>query len=203
MAQEEEPLVGSDGEDESDIEQPQNIEVLPPPKPKSALKKTVKIDAGEAKAKPPLPDHPNLETLDLSKLDGKSPEIIARQATVNIGTIGHVAHGKSTVVKVRYADNVTLHFFLSKYLTRTSRLFQVYRPSDSRTSWKGTSQSSSVMRMQRFTNAATKAALDRHVIDHSKAIKRWIHPVKEKGVLANTSFYGMFHSSIALVTTFL
>ena len=28
-----------------------------------------------------------------------TPEIIARQATINIGTIGHVAHGKSTVVK--------------------------------------------------------------------------------------------------------
>src|SRR5205085_6510426 len=28
-----------------------------------------------------------------------TPEIISRQATINIGTIGHVAHGKSTVVK--------------------------------------------------------------------------------------------------------
>ncbi|KAJ8608357.1 hypothetical protein MRB53_039697 [Persea americana] len=28
-----------------------------------------------------------------------SPEIMSRQATINIGTIGHVAHGKSTVVK--------------------------------------------------------------------------------------------------------
>lgn len=27
------------------------------------------------------------------------PEIISRQATINLGTIGHVAHGKSTVVK--------------------------------------------------------------------------------------------------------
>lgn len=41
---------------------------------------------------------------DLSKLDPASltpntPEIISRQATINIGTIGHVAHGKSTVVK--------------------------------------------------------------------------------------------------------
>lgn len=27
------------------------------------------------------------------------PEIIKNQATINIGTIGHVAHGKSTVVK--------------------------------------------------------------------------------------------------------
>ena len=28
-----------------------------------------------------------------------SPDVIARQATINIGTIGHVAHGKSTLVK--------------------------------------------------------------------------------------------------------
>jgi translation initiation factor 2 subunit 3 len=44
--------------------------------------------------------HPqNLETLDPSKLHPLSPEVISRQATINIGTIGHVAHGKSTVVK--------------------------------------------------------------------------------------------------------
>ncbi|XP_028142318.2 histone-lysine N-methyltransferase Su(var)3-9 isoform X1 [Diabrotica virgifera virgifera] len=47
---------------------------------------------------------PNLHKQDLSKLDVKrltalSPEVISRQATINIGTIGHVAHGKSTVVK--------------------------------------------------------------------------------------------------------
>lgn len=28
-----------------------------------------------------------------------SPEVISRQATINIGTIGHVAHGKSTLVR--------------------------------------------------------------------------------------------------------
>ena len=28
-----------------------------------------------------------------------TPEVISRQATINIGTIGHVAHGKSTTVK--------------------------------------------------------------------------------------------------------
>jgi translation initiation factor 2 subunit 3 len=36
---------------------------------------------------------------DFSQLNPLSPEIIQRQATINIGTIGHVAHGKSTVVK--------------------------------------------------------------------------------------------------------
>lgn len=46
----------------------------------------------------------HLAVQDLSKLDPAAlspltPEIISRQATINIGTIGHVAHGKSTVVK--------------------------------------------------------------------------------------------------------
>jgi len=41
----------------------------------------------------------DLATLDAAKLTPLSPEIISRQATINIGTIGHVAHGKSTVVK--------------------------------------------------------------------------------------------------------
>jgi len=41
----------------------------------------------------------SLEDLDFSKLNPLSPQVISRQATINIGTIGHVAHGKSTVVK--------------------------------------------------------------------------------------------------------
>lgn len=35
----------------------------------------------------------------MEKLNPSSPEIICHQATINIGTIGHVAHGKSTVVR--------------------------------------------------------------------------------------------------------
>mmetsp|Transcript_2980 Transcript_2980/g.5863 ORF Transcript_2980/g.5863 Transcript_2980/m.5863 type:complete len:458 (+) Transcript_2980:69-1442(+) len=41
----------------------------------------------------------DLAKLDVTKLHPLSPEVISRQATINIGTIGHVAHGKSTVVK--------------------------------------------------------------------------------------------------------
>eukprot|EP00331_Platyophrya_macrostoma_P021295 CAMPEP_0176444394 /NCGR_PEP_ID=MMETSP0127-20121128/23038_1 /TAXON_ID=938130 /ORGANISM="Platyophrya macrostoma, Strain WH" /LENGTH=476 /DNA_ID=CAMNT_0017829897 /DNA_START=42 /DNA_END=1475 /DNA_ORIENTATION=+ len=37
--------------------------------------------------------------LNLDTLDAATPEVMSRQATINIGTIGHVAHGKSTVVK--------------------------------------------------------------------------------------------------------
>lgn len=49
--------------------------------------------------RPILPEQPDPETLNVSELTPLSPEIISRQATINIGTIGHVAHGKSTVVK--------------------------------------------------------------------------------------------------------
>uniref|UniRef100_K3ZZW7 protein-synthesizing GTPase n=1 Tax=Setaria italica TaxID=4555 RepID=K3ZZW7_SETIT len=41
----------------------------------------------------------DLSKLDVTKLHPLSPEVISRQATINIGTIGHVAHGKSTVMK--------------------------------------------------------------------------------------------------------
>ncbi|KAF6997731.1 hypothetical protein CFC21_013923 [Triticum aestivum] len=41
----------------------------------------------------------DLRNLDVTKLHPLSPQVISRQATINIGTVGHVAHGKSTVVK--------------------------------------------------------------------------------------------------------
>ncbi len=41
----------------------------------------------------------SLASLDVAELSPLSPDVIQRQATINIGTIGHVAHGKSTVVK--------------------------------------------------------------------------------------------------------
>ncbi|AWU75138.1 eukaryotic translation initiation factor 2 subunit gamma [Pichia kudriavzevii] len=44
-----------------------------------------------------LPEQP--VNPDVASLTPISPEIINRQATINIGTIGHVAHGKSTVVR--------------------------------------------------------------------------------------------------------
>jgi len=55
----------------------------------------------------------DLSTLNISNLTPLSPEVISRQATINIGTIGHVAHGKSTVVRaisgvqtVRFKDEL-------------------------------------------------------------------------------------------------
>ncbi|KAJ6534848.1 translation initiation factor eIF2 gamma subunit [Mycena capillaripes] len=40
-----------------------------------------------------------LVEIDASTLTPLSPEVISKQATSNLGTIGHVAHGKSTLVK--------------------------------------------------------------------------------------------------------
>ena len=70
---------------------------IAPSLPKSSLRNRVEIPV-EIK-RPELPEQPDPETLDTSTLSPLTPEIIARQATINIGTIGHVAHGKSTVVK--------------------------------------------------------------------------------------------------------
>jgi len=41
----------------------------------------------------------DLANLHIDELTPLTPAVIQRQATINIGTIGHVAHGKSTVVK--------------------------------------------------------------------------------------------------------
>lgn len=81
----------------SDIEEVTNVVE---DKPRSSLRKRAQGAAPVAAvARPELPPQPEPEDLELDKLTPLSPEIIARQATINIGTIGHVAHGKSTVVK--------------------------------------------------------------------------------------------------------
>jgi translation initiation factor 2 subunit 3 len=63
---------------------------------KPTLKKT---QPAPPVVRPELPPQPDPKDLKIEELTPLSPEIIARQATINIGTIGHVAHGKSTVVK--------------------------------------------------------------------------------------------------------
>jgi translation initiation factor 2 subunit 3 len=94
------PLMGDanghendDIEDQEPLDQEESLE-----KPlKSAMKKG-SVPLPPVK-RPELPEQPDPANVDFSTLTPLSPEIIARQATINIGTIGHVAHGKSTVVK--------------------------------------------------------------------------------------------------------
>jgi len=50
-----------------------------------------------------------------------NPEIISRQATINIGTIGHVAHGKSTLVRAISGTN-TVRLFREKLRNITIKL---------------------------------------------------------------------------------
>ncbi|KAL7629244.1 eukaryotic translation initiation factor 2 subunit gamma [Parahypoxylon ruwenzoriense] len=97
---------GNDIESESDSgnESPLNdgpddgIDELDQKPLKSAMKKSP-MTAPPPVQRPPLPPQTDAKDLDLGSLNPLTPEIIARQATINIGTIGHVAHGKSTVVK--------------------------------------------------------------------------------------------------------
>uniref|UniRef100_A0A2K6M0E8 protein-synthesizing GTPase n=1 Tax=Rhinopithecus bieti TaxID=61621 RepID=A0A2K6M0E8_RHIBE len=55
-------------------------------------------EAGVTLGQPHL-SRQDLTTLDVTKLTLLSHEVISRQATINMGTMGHVAHRKSTVVK--------------------------------------------------------------------------------------------------------
>ncbi|CAF3037851.1 unnamed protein product [Rotaria sp. Silwood2] len=56
------------------------------------------MTAYETSGQPHLAKQPIAE-MNPNQFSPLTPEIISRQATINIGTIGHVAHGKSTVVK--------------------------------------------------------------------------------------------------------
>ena len=58
---------------------------------------------------------------DIEHLTANSPQVISRQATLNIGTIGHVAHGKSTVVKA-ISGVETVRFRQEKVRNITIRL---------------------------------------------------------------------------------
>jgi translation initiation factor 2 subunit 3 len=77
----------------------------------STVKKNVKFEDDEDHEDVPVESSPavntksdglavqDLNNLNIEQLTPLTPEVISRQATINIGTIGHVAHGKSTVVK--------------------------------------------------------------------------------------------------------
>lgn len=76
---------GQDFDDQEPLDQPK----------KSAMKKSA---ASEPKPqRPELPPQSDPATLDVTTLTPLTPEVIARQATINIGTIGHVAHGTFSI----------------------------------------------------------------------------------------------------------
>ena len=55
----------------------------------------------------------DLENLKIEEITPLDPEIISRQATQNIGTIGHVAHGKSTLVFAISGVNVSIQVIVN------------------------------------------------------------------------------------------
>ena len=78
---------------------------------------------------------------ELDKLTPNTPEVISRQATINIGTIGHVAHGKSTVVRsmtgkstIKVSKNLVDGVFIP--LKKETALFAVANQNGSRRDWR-------------------------------------------------------------------
>lgn len=88
---------GSESGSESETEPQTQVEIEPQTETQTKTKTPIAVLPPVER--PPLPPQSDPQDLDISTLSPTTPEIIARQATINIGTIGHVAHGKSTVVK--------------------------------------------------------------------------------------------------------
>lgn len=69
----------------SDIDSPENVEIH---RPQSAIKRTAQPVPLASAPRPELPEQPDPKDLNIDELTPLSPVIIARQATINIGTIG-------------------------------------------------------------------------------------------------------------------
>lgn len=145
-----------------------------------------------------------------------TPEIISRQATQNIGTIGHVAHGKSTLVLAVSGVSVSndtfihlvfwhkhtffiyqpkstfWHFQLLTYSFHLYRLFVIKRKRyvTSRLNW--------VTPMLNFTSVL--GALNRCVTNHTGQSRRIRRFAKIQAVVPNCFSGATSPSSIALVT---
>ena len=107
----------------------------------------------------------NLETLDVAKLSPLTPEVISRQATINIGTIGHVAHGKSTVVKaisgvqtVRFKNELERNITIKLGYANA----KIYKAAGKPAGF-GAYRSCKSTTADTFEEGGTKWALERHV----------------------------------------
>mmetsp|Transcript_23336 Transcript_23336/g.27462 ORF Transcript_23336/g.27462 Transcript_23336/m.27462 type:complete len:465 (+) Transcript_23336:30-1424(+) len=107
----------------------------------------------------------NVDTLDPSKLTPLTPEVISRQATINIGTIGHVAHGKSTVVKaisgvqtVRFKNEIERNITI-KLGYANAKIYRCDNPDDGPGNYRSKSSSSPDV----FDEASKTWRLQRHV----------------------------------------
>ena len=82
---------------------------------KDILQKEKNIMPTDEEIEKILSKNPNLSrqsfstVSDPSKITPLIPEIMSRQATMNIGTIGHVAHGKTTLVRAISGIQTTKH----------------------------------------------------------------------------------------------
>ena len=115
-------------------------------------------------------------------------EIISRQATINIGTIGHVAHGKSTLVRAISGVNVSPY----KFRNISFRLCVTIR-SDSETSL-----SSLVM----LTPSCISVLSARHLnaTSHSAQRRKMHRTAPPLAATKSSSLQGMYRSSTAQVT---
>lgn len=126
----------------------------------------------------------DLSKLKVDELSPLSPEVISRQATINIGTIGHVAHGKSTIVKALTGVQVCFHRKHRRAFAQS--LF--IRRFGSRPSWNATLPLSLAMRMPSCTSARMTSAHGQTAIAPTGVPRRTRR--RAKSVAARWAFNG-------------
>jgi len=125
-----------------------------------------------------------LDKLNLEHLNALTPEVISRQATINIGTIGHVAHGKSTLVRAISGVNVSPPSPCRLSATTPKKFV--------------TSQSSSATRMPSFTSVLSAPI---QIATSLMDPRRKTHPpATRRGVAPLSNLFATFLSLTALVT---
>ena len=119
--------------------------------------------------------------VDVASLTPVTPEVISRQATINVGTIGHVAHGKSTVVRALSGVN-TIKFKPEKERNITIKLgyanckiFKNVAPKEQKEG-AGLYRAGSSTHADEYEDADGKWVVQRHIsFDKSfDLFKKWI-----------------------------
>lgn len=125
-----------------------------------------------------------------------TPEVISRQATINIGTIGHVAHGKSTVVK-SLSGVLTVRFKNEKERNITIKLGYANAKVGRKSRWI-----EEELRSFRFMNVTMNDVLVQNGIVPLVPVKKMSSPVIEPVAEEIFVWFDMFPLSIVPVTIF-
>jgi translation initiation factor 2 subunit 3 len=150
------------------------------------------LSDGESEGGAGAPGPSAIVELDVSKLNPLLPEVISKQATINIGRATWLLRsGPSKDVAGLQAPLATSLMASPRW----SRLSPACKPFASKTSLNATSPSNWAMRMRRYSSATMRAACALAATNPSLLPKRTTLPASNRTAAAHSSFCGELASS--------